>query len=173
MLEAVVGVRRIASGKILYWGKPRHEYDRSEFFSNIAWVAASPEAYPSGCKVFELLEFMRIQYEQWNGKVADALCENFKLPLDKRLSELSLGEHSKIRLIKAISFEPKLLLLDELTANLSPESKAAVLSALIDVFSRTEMSVIYICHAKEEANRLSDKILELTETGLKAKEVKL
>lgn len=173
LLEAIVGSRKISKGKILYWGKPKNEYDQVEFFSNIAWVSSSPEAYPLGARVFDLVDFLRRRYPTWNDSIAHNLCEKFKLSPTKKLSELSLGEHSKMRLIKAICFEPKLLLLDELTANLSPDSKSAVLSALMDVFSRTEMSVLYVCHSKEEANRFSDQIFELTESGFKEKKVEI
>lgn len=169
LLEAICGVRKFIGGKVHYWGKPIQKYDSSEFYSKVSWVTSTPESYPAGSKIFELFDFVKSIYPHWNDKFARALCEQFKLSPQKKLSELSLGEHSKIRLVKAISFEPKLLLLDELTANLSPHSKSAVLSALMDLFSRTEMSILYVCHAKEEAVRLSDRILELTPVGLEEK----
>jgi ABC-type multidrug transport system ATPase subunit len=169
LLEAILGTRKVQKGKVLFWGKPMQEIERSELYSKIGWVTSNVETYPFGSKIFELFDFIKATCPNWNVQLAQNLCKDFKLSSTKRLSELSLGEHSKVRLIKAISFEPRLLLLDELTANLSPDSKITVLSVLMDVFSRTEMSVIYVCHAKEEAIRLSDRVVELTTTELKEK----
>jgi ABC-type multidrug transport system ATPase subunit len=167
LLEALLGIRKFQKGKVLFWGKSMQEIDRSAFYSKVGWVTSNVEAYPFGSKIFELFNFIKTVNPHWNDQLAQSLCDNFKLSSTKKLSDLSLGEHSKVKLIKAIALEPKLLLLDELTANLAPESKIAVLSVLMDVFSRTDMSVIYICHTKEEAIRLSDRVLELTANGLK------
>lgn len=165
-LEAILGIRKFQKGRVLFWNRPIQEIDRAELYSKVGWVTSEVEAYPFGSKVMELFDFFKTTFPNWNHQLAQNLCESFKLSTKKKLSNLSLGENSKVRLIKAISFEPKILLLDELTANLSPESKDAVLSVLINVFSRTDMSVIYICHLNEEAVRLSDLVFELNSSGL-------
>ncbi|MFZ9596647.1 MAG: ATP-binding cassette domain-containing protein [Bdellovibrionia bacterium] len=167
LLEAICGVRKIEGGEVLFWDRPLADYDSFEIFSKVGWVTSAPESYPLGLKVSELFQFLSQIHRNWNSKLAHGLCESFRLVPEKKLAHLSLGEHSKVRLIKAMAFEPELLLLDELTANLSPDSKDAVLSALLDLFNRTEMSVLYVCHSKEEAIRLSDRVIEFPSKRLK------
>ena len=94
------------------------------------------------------------------------LVQRFQLDGSKTLTSLSLGEQSKIKLIKALAFKPDLLVLDELTANLSPDSKQVILQELLDQFSLRTMSVLYVSHSNEEAMRLSDAVYQLTANGL-------
>ncbi len=82
---------------------------------------------------------------------------------------MSMGEHSMVRLVKAISFEPSLLVLDELSAILSPNSKESLLSAILSLFANRKVSDFYICHSREEALRLLDRIYEMTTSGLQIK----
>ncbi|MES2964014.1 MAG: hypothetical protein V4760_08990, partial [Bdellovibrionota bacterium] len=105
-------------------------------------------------------------YSKWNHELFSKLASEFNLDLKSRIGTLSSGEASKFRLLKAVSFEPKLLILDELTANLSPQSKEAITRLLLDRFSSGEMSVLYVCHSTDEALRLSDRVLTLTKNGL-------
>ena len=166
LLETIGGIRKPAQGKILFWGEQMSSHPRQDFYNKVGWVTSTPESYPWGTRVCELFDLMKLIYPRWNQNLALEFGDQFKLSPTKRLADLSLGEQSKVRLLKAISFEPKLLLLDELTANLSPPSKDAVLSVIIDLFSRLEMSILYVCHTQEEAMRLSDRIYELTATAI-------
>jgi ABC-2 type transport system ATP-binding protein len=165
-LETLMGYRNPSAGQIRFWGKRREELDPAWLFSRIAVVTSVPERYPAGLQIGEFLKILRSVYPIWNDVLVARLCRDFQLQLDKPLNHLSLGEHSKVRLVKALAFEPELLFLDELTANLSPPSKKAVLSALISVFERKEMSVLYVSHSQDEAVRLSDRILTLTPKGV-------
>ncbi len=161
LLETLLGLRKTSSGQTLFWGKRLQNISHEDFYKRVAYVSSSQESYPPGISVGELLQQLQSIYPSWNANLAQQLLEDFRLEEHKKLSHLSLGEHSKIRLIKAIAFEPELIILDELTANLSPTSKDAVQNALIDMFARTQMSVLYVCHSHEEALRLSDQIITL------------
>lgn len=166
LLETLFGLRDSMAGQVLFFGKPLKDWETGDLNSLVAWVPSSPEEYPSGLTITDLIDSIKRMYPSWNEELCSRLCQEFSLDLRKDLSTLSMGEHSKVRLIKALSFEPHLLVLDELTANLSQASKDAVLRAIIELFAKTKMAVLYVCHLREEAVKLSDQILEMKSNGV-------
>ena len=166
LVDCIFGRRSPLSGDIRFWGRENQLRNRKVINSKVGWVISQSESYPLFVTVERLLRKVSLAYETWNWTLCERLMREFKLEPTKPARHLSLGEHSKIRLIKALSFEPELLVLDELTANLSPSSKDAIIAALIDLFSTREMSVLYVSHSNEESIKLSDRIFRMTDAGL-------
>ena len=101
-------------------------------------------------------------------KVLDLLCvgsENFGLKFDlneaKRLfedfeldfsltklkpKELSTGQAQRIGLIRALLLRPKLLILDEITAPLDLSASGKILSHLLNIQKKQDISYIFISH---------------------------
>ena len=94
------------------------------------------------------------------------LLDGFQLSSNKKIGHLSSGEFAKLKLCKAMSTKPQLLILDELTANLSLKSKDVVLEHIVDYFSTNPVAVLYINHHHEESIRLSDRVYTLQRDGL-------
>ena len=167
LIDCLMGLASPLSGEILFWGKPNEGRHRSIINQSVGWVISQHETYPLFTTIDGFFDSIAPLYPSWNWDVCERLCRDFELDTKKRLVHLSMGEHSKVRLVKALSFEPRLIILDELTANLSPASKEVLLAALLDMFASREMSVLYVSHSKEEAIMLSDRVLYLDREGLK------
>jgi ABC-type multidrug transport system ATPase subunit len=165
LIDTLMGYRQPARGEVQFWGKNFSE-NRIELNQKIAWVVSHKEDYPLGLSVERFFASISEFYPTWDWQLVRDLYRDFELDRKKNLSILSLGENSKVKLIKALAFKPELLILDELTANLSPRSREIILNALIKAFCEKKMSVLYVCHSSEEAVRLSDQILVLTKDGL-------
>jgi branched-chain amino acid transport system ATP-binding protein len=103
----------------------------------------SRTAYP------HLLSRGRALLEQWG------LAEQ----ASTRVRALSYGEQRQVELILALAGAPKLLLLDEPTAGLSPAETATV-SSMIKALSR-EMAILIIEHDMDVAFELADRITVL------------
>lgn len=166
LLETILGYRKPLKGEIHLWGQPLASSDPTWLHARTAFVSASPEIYPAGAKVGDLLDSLSMSQPAWNRELAQSLLDGFRLNASQPLNGMSLGEGAKVRLLKALAIEPELLLLDELTANLSSEAKNTAVSVLIDIFSRKPMAVLYICHSQDEAFNLSDRVLTLEATGI-------
>lgn len=73
--------------------------------------------------------------------------------------DLSSGEKQRLALLRGLQRKPKVLLLDEITANLDPDSETLV-EALVDSYARTNHAgVIWISHAPEQVKRLATQQL--------------
>lgn len=166
LLDCLMGFKTPTWGEALFWGEKNEAAARKPIQERVGWVVSQPEAFPPWLRVKDIIGSISPLYPSWDDELYRRLAVRLQLDTNKRIGHLSMGEGSKFRLIKAIAFQPELLILDELTANLSPDSKKAIIEVLLDRFASCEMSVLYVCHSSDEAIRLSDQIFDLTPSGL-------
>lgn len=90
------------------------------------------------------------------------LRERFGMTVDAQavVSELPLPEKQQVELLRVLSMEPRLLILDEPTAVLTPDEAARLLAALRGHVRRGG-SVIYISHKLEEVLTVADRVTVL------------
>lgn len=81
----------------------------------------------------------------------------------RQFNELSAGQHQKVMLARGIVQEPRLLLLDEPTANLDIKHQIEVTKLLKWLSVEKEMLVIMISHDLNIASRFSDKMILMNE----------
>lgn len=153
-------------GRISFFGSEFKGESRRALNNQIGWVLSHREDYPIGLTVGRFLDLHAACRQNWDSQFVEELLTKFQLDIGKKLTSLSLGEQSKVKLVKALAFKPEVLVLDELTANLSPDSKQSIIDALIERFSAGAMSVLYVSHSNDEALRLSDRVFLLTPNGL-------
>lgn len=87
------------------------------------------------------------------------LMERFGLTfaLDKRLGDYSKGMKQKLALVRAMLHDPPVLLLDEPTSAMDPQSAKLVRDAIIDL-QRDQRTFLITTHNLSEAQQLADKI---------------
>jgi ABC-type multidrug transport system ATPase subunit len=166
LLECLLGSQKPLRGSIRFFGKSVQEWSRQELHRQVTWVLAYSESLPPALKVGALLEAVSQLYPSWDHSLEGKLLTDFKLARTMIANRLSLGERAKLKLVRALCPRPRLLICDELTANLSPESKKHVTRTLIDLLGESKTSILYSCHSPDEAVRLSDRIFTLTDQGL-------
>jgi putative ABC transport system ATP-binding protein len=80
-------------------------------------------------------------------------------------SELSGGELQRVAIARAVVHAPRLVLADEPTGNLDPESAGQVLRLLREQIKANNAAGILVTHSQVAA-RTCDRILQLTAAGL-------
>ncbi len=76
---------------------------------------------------------------------------------DERIDTYSGGMKRRANIAVGLLHRPQLLVLDEPTVGVDPQSRNAILES-VEVLSRAGMSVLYTTHYMEEAERLCDRI---------------
>ena len=76
----------------------------------------------------------------------------------RRVEELSVGEKSKLELIKAIAKKPRVLILDEPTSVLTPTESAELFAVMRRVASEGT-AVVFISHKLPEVLEIADRIV--------------
>ena len=77
---------------------------------------------------------------------------------DHRPSELSGGEQQRVAFCRALANAPKLLLADEPTGNLDPETSNHVFEVLMDLVRSTGMAALIATHNMELAARMDRQV---------------
>ena len=80
--------------------------------------------------------------------------------LDHRPARLSGGEQQRVAIARALANDPKLLLADEPTGNLDPETSDGVFEMLLGVVKQHGIGAIIATHNMQIAERM-DRILEI------------
>lgn len=137
LLNLLVGLLEPASGEVLYDGRPLADYDPESLRRQVALVFQ--ESILFGTTLRENVAFRQdVSGEHWKRAVETAELQDFidKLAqgLDTQVSErgtsLSGGQKQRIMLARALATGPRILLLDDFTARLDPQTEARVLANL-------------------------------------------
>ena len=108
-----------------------------------------------------------LKIRKWNDenikKRVDFLLSEFRIEhlSEKNASRLSSGESQKVAIARALSFRPKLILLDEPTSNLDKESTFLAEGVLSKYTQEEKAGVIMISHDNEQIKRMADQTIEL------------
>ncbi|MDA0270990.1 MAG: ABC transporter ATP-binding protein [Chloroflexi bacterium] len=167
LLRAITGDRK-AEGEVAVSGRPLRAIPRRDLFRMMAVVQQLPEA-PPAITVRELTLLGRFPHLGLLGResahdqqIADASivragCEAFA---DRPLATLSGGERRRAFIARALAQEPRLLLLDEPTANLDAEAQAEVLG-LLRRLATEGVGVLVVLHDLSYAAAYCDRLMLL------------
>ena len=82
--------------------------------------------------------------------------------LDRHPSALSQGEQQRVAICRALVAQPKLILSDEATGNLDPDSKARILDLLFEQASEAGAAVLAVTHDHELLPRF-ERVLDFAQ----------
>ena len=102
-----------------------------------------------------------VDFRRMEGE-AQAVLDSLRLPIESRrlVGSLSVAEQQMVEIAKAISFQAKIIVMDEPTAVLT-ERETATLFELVRRLRAQGVSVIYISHRLEEIFVIADRVVVL------------
>ena len=90
--------------------------------------------------------------------------------MERRNDELSGGEMQRICLIRSLIFEPKVLLLDEVTSALDA-TNTSIVENVIDELHKKGITIISITHNEEQSLRTANRRITIVDGQLAKEEV--
>src|SRR5579883_423510 len=82
----------------------------------------------------------------------------FRVPLDRRVSELAAGQKQKLEILKLLYLDQHFIILDEPTSVLTPSEADEMLTLLKGMASRQEITVLMITHKFREVTSFCDAV---------------
>ena len=156
----ILGLLKPTSGKVLINGI-EIEKKRVDLLNNLNFISPYIEL-PKKLTVKQNLIVYGKLYDVKNltSKI-EYLSEKLRLEeiINKITGELSSGQKNRVSLAKALINDPTVLLLDEPTASLDPETGDFVRSFLEDYKKEKKISVLLASHNMEEVKRLCSTVL--------------
>ncbi|MEN8175090.1 MAG: ATP-binding cassette domain-containing protein [Pseudomonadota bacterium] len=77
--------------------------------------------------------------------------------LDWPVTRLSSGERQRLAVLRLLAIRPKVLLLDEPTANLDPDNTRAVETLILDYARETGATLVWVSHDPDQRRRLDGR----------------
>jgi molybdate/tungstate transport system ATP-binding protein len=160
ILEAICGLRTVAGGRVILDGvdvtrlKPA---DRA-----IGYLPQDLALFPT-LTVRGHLEFALRIRRHAPALIRDRVAElahvlGIEPLLDRKIQGLSGGESQRVALGRALSFRPRVLLLDEPLTALDEKTRDRLCELLRSVQRATGLTTLHITHTKAEAHALADKL---------------
>ena len=136
--------------------------ERAVVFQNhslLPWLTCFENVYLAVERVFAAKE----NKAQLKARTEAALALVGLMPAaQKRPGEISGGMKQRVGIARALSMEPKVLLMDEPFGALDALTRAKLQDELLDIVARTQSTVVMVTHDVDEAVLLSDKIVMMT-----------
>lgn len=154
--KAILDLISVDSGKITVMGKDHQELNQKDR-EKIGVVLAGSSFY-DGLNVRQIASVMEQMYPQFSGGEFLKLCGRFGLPGDKKLREFSTGMSAKLKLLTAISHNPRLLILDEPTAGLDVVARGEILDMLRTYMEDGTRSILISSHISSDLEGLCDDL---------------
>jgi nitrate/nitrite transport system ATP-binding protein len=136
--------------------------ERAVVFQNhslLPWLTCFENIYLAVERVFAATE-SKAQLKQ---RTNDALAlVGLTAAAQKRPGEISGGMKQRVGIARALSMEPKVLLMDEPFGALDALTRAKLQDELLEIVAKTHATVVMVTHDVDEAVLLSDKIVMMT-----------
>lgn len=155
MFKTILGLIHINDGDIEIFGKKISDLDSTDR-ANIGSVFANT-GFNKHFTVKEVISIMDASYQAFDRQDFIKKCESFSIPLNKKIDKLSTGMHAKLKLLLAISYDAKLLILDEPTVGLDVTAREELLDTLRG-FMTEEKGILISSHIASDLEQLCDEI---------------
>tara|TARA_Y100000992_G_scaffold143510_1_gene95297 strand:- start:105 stop:839 length:735 start_codon:yes stop_codon:yes gene_type:complete len=163
----ILGLLKPSSGHVLINGI-EIENKRVDLLGKLNFISPYIEL-PKKLSVKQNLEVYGRLYDIENLKIKiEYLTERLRLGeiLNKITGELSSGQKNRVSLAKSIINDPSVLLLDEPTASLDPETGDFVRSFLEEYQREREASILLASHNMAEVERLCTSVLMMNKGSI-------
>ena len=109
-------------------------------------------------KVGRLIELCRDLSLRWNEEFFGHLIETFRLPMDRKVRQLSTGMRAQLNLALAMAAEPELMILDDPTLGLDTVARRQFLELAVDVLQKDGRTIVFCSHILGDVERIADRI---------------
>ena len=162
LLGMLMGLILPSSGKIKILGKDLNK-KKNEILKKINFQSPYVDL-PKKMTVEQNLSFYSRLYGVKNFNIViENLVDDLKIRdlVKKNYGSLSAGQKTKINLCKALLNKPKLLLLDEPTASLDPETSIFIRNYLLEYQKKNSSSILITSHNLDEVQAMCSNIILL------------
>ena len=163
----ILGLLKPSNGKILINGI-NIEKNRIDLLNHLNFISPYIEL-PKKLTVKQNLEVYGRLYDVKNlNKKIEKLSEKLRLKeiINEITGELSSGQKNRVSLAKSIINDPEVLLLDEPTASLDPETGDFVRSFLEEYQRENKTSILLASHNMSEVERLCSSVLMMNKGAI-------
>lgn len=154
--KAILGLIQIDGGTIELFGKSQDHVMMREKAK--IGVVLSENTFSSMMTLQDVIVVMEAMYQKFDRKWFQKKCEVYHLPLDKKIKDFSTGMKAKFKLLIAMSYDAKLLVLDEPTIGLDAVVRNELLDEMREYMCREERAILISSQISSDLEELCDDL---------------
>lgn len=154
--KAALGLIRLDGGAVTLDGKDVTTLAPRE--KEKIGVVLSDSGFSNYLAVKDVVCIMKGMYKNFRKEEFLERCKHFGLPLDKQIKDFSTGMKAKLKVLAAMSYGAKLLILDEPTAGLDVVARDEILDMLRNYMESGENSILISSHISTDLEGLCDDV---------------
>ena len=131
--------------------------------AKIGYVSENQDM-PARLTVEEYVAYLRPFYPTWDRQLEISISRQLRLPMERKIGDLSHGMRMKMALLCALPYRPKLLILDEPFSGLDPLVRDEFMEGLLE--QAGEMTILISSHELAEIDGVATHVAFLDEGRL-------
>jgi ABC-2 type transport system ATP-binding protein len=144
------------SGSVKIFG--REMTDESTDIRDNIGVVYDTNCFPSYLTPLQIASALRRMYTKWDNDLFREYLKKFKLSEKRSIKTFSRGMTMKLSIAAALSYTPKLLILDEATSGLDPIVRDEILDVFLDFVTDKSKSILFSSHITSDLEKVADRI---------------
>jgi ABC-2 type transport system ATP-binding protein len=155
-IKMMLGLLRPDKGHVRVFGED--PWDNSKIRSSVG-VVYEKAFFPSHYKTLDYLEKTCRIFGVSESRAAEVLrLVDLQDASDRAIKALSAGMLQKFAIAHALVHSPRLLVADEMTANLDPEARSSLLDLILRLYKDEKMTFLLSSHILPELSRVCDSV---------------
>jgi ABC-2 type transport system ATP-binding protein len=156
IIRILTGLETVSRGETYLLGKESGRLGRQEK-GRVGYVAEAHQLIQN-YKVGRLVALCKGLSRRWNEEFFAHLMDTFRLPMERKVKELSGGMRAQLNLALAMAIEPEVLILDDPTLGLDTVARLQFLELAIDLIQRDGRTILFSSHILSDVERIADRI---------------
>lgn len=159
LMKLIMNILNQDYGKIKIFGE---DFDKNKkHIKELIGYLGHETLYPVDFTLEDIKSSISIFYKNWDEKLFNNYIGDFKLNLQNKYKDLSKGQKVKFDLAMILSYHPKLIILDEPTANLDPLFREEFLDVIQLQMEKDLSTVIYCTHITSDLDKIGDYFIAM------------
>ncbi len=154
--KGILNLIHLDEGEIEIFDTPIDQLSRKQR-ENIG-VVLSERTFSGYLNIRQISSIMDKTYQHFKKDWFIKQCENYQLPLNKKIKDFSTGMRGKMKLLLAISYDPQLLILDEPTEGLDIVVRDEMINLLRSYMMDERRSILISSHVSSDLENFCDDV---------------
>lgn len=156
-IKLILSMLKKDSGSVKLFNQ-EYEGDDLSLKEHIGYVGEF-NGYLQESKLSRIKKSLCLFYKNWDEKLYNRYMKEFELDENKIYKELSKGQQKKFEIVMTLSHRPKIIMMDEPTANLDPLVRNEVLEMLQERIEEDNATVFFSTHITSDLDKIGDYLV--------------
>ncbi|MCM1144407.1 MAG: ABC transporter ATP-binding protein [Blautia sp.] len=154
--KAALGLIHIDGGRIEILGKDSRQISMTD--KQQIGVVLAESTFSDILTIADVIAVMKAAYPNFRKERFIQKCEKYGLPMKKPLNDFSTGMKAKFKLLIAMSYDAKFLILDEPTVGLDAVARNDLLDEMREYMSEEDRGILVSSHISSDLEGLCDDL---------------